>query len=181
MRKQIIQFVTGTQGQIQRLCPVATQQQRLILNTTTGQVFWDYAGVRHKVTAQIADWNQQDSDAESYIKNKPVIPSDISQLTDNTGLIPKDVTDLTDTSGNVGYLKQSVNMQDVTQDSGAYYLQLKATRLPTFIQAPSGTVYDIQGDSLTVTPTGSVKMNLSRYLAYENATIISSQWSLLYS
>jgi len=34
-------------------------------------------------------------------------------------------------------------MQDVTQDSGAYYLQLKATRLPTFIQAPSGAVYDI--------------------------------------
>lgn len=180
MRKQIIQFVTGTQGQIQRLCPVATQQQRLILNTTTGQVFWDYAGVRHKVTAQIADWNQQDSNAESYIKNKPVIPSDVSQLTDNTGIIPTDISQLGDSDGSIGYQKKPVDLGNVSQDSGAYYLWLDQNRLPQYIVAPSGSVYDIQGDSLTVTVTGQVKMNLSRYLAYQNATVISQQWSLLY-
>lgn len=34
------------------------------------------------------DWQQSDNQAVDYIKNKPVIPSDVSQLADSTGLLP---------------------------------------------------------------------------------------------
>jgi hypothetical protein len=46
-----------------------------------------------------ADWNEADPLNPAYIQNKPIIPTDISDLTDNTNIIPVNTSDLTNDSG----------------------------------------------------------------------------------
>lgn len=45
-----------------------------------------------------SDWNQETNTEKDYIKNKPTIPSDVSELTDNTGIIPTATSDITNDS-----------------------------------------------------------------------------------
>lgn len=65
LNPDIIQFVTDTTARIHQNYPVATQQQRLILDKNTGQVFWDVDYTRYKVntTPKISYTVNQDSDA----------------------------------------------------------------------------------------------------------------------
>ena len=65
LNPDIIQFVTDTTARIHQNYPAATQQQRLILDKNTGQVFWDVDYTRYKVntTPKISYTVNQDSDA----------------------------------------------------------------------------------------------------------------------
>lgn len=181
MRTSIIQFISGTTGQINQICPSPTSQQRLILDSSAGKLYWDYLGVRYQLTSDQADWSIEDPQESGYIRNKPVIPTDVSQLTDLNNNIPKDISQLTDTEHIIGTEIKNVDMSAVTVSQGIYYIALNAGRLPVFIKAPSGNTYSVQGDSITVSGTNQVTMNFTRYLAYQNATTPDASWALIFA
>jgi hypothetical protein len=85
------------------------------------------------------DWNQSDNGAVDYIKNKPIIPTDVSQLSDSTGLLPD------------GYLIRS-NSQDVLPsetDIVVFSTTDSVTVIKAIIKA-SGTVgasLDVEGQA----------------------------------
>lgn len=161
MRTAIIQFVSGNADQIQQLCPVPTNQQRIILNTTTGRAYWDYAGQRFSISTNAipADWDQTDTEALDYIKNKPVIPEDINDLTDSS---------------------KSISVYD--QDLPGYTLVYTTTspRMPAGLTTPQGKFYTIEGDSITAITATSITIDLNRYYAYQNKSIPQAGWKLIY-
>ena len=65
LNPDIIQFVTDTTARLNQKYPAATQQQRLILDKNTGQVFWDVDYTRYKVntTPKVSYTVNQGSDA----------------------------------------------------------------------------------------------------------------------
>ena len=148
MRQKIIQFVTGTTQQLQESYP-ATMQQRLVLNQTTGQVFWDYNGKRFKVASgqnpiQVdwlqanvdsaayiknkpeikqpvqADWNQQDTEALSYIRNKPQFSGQEQADWQQTDIIQPVQGDWDETQEtSLAYIKNKPLIKDQTQSDWA--------------------------------------------------------------
>ena len=63
----------------------ANTANALYYNSSTGEITYDVAG---SGTAQIqSDWTQATSSALDFIKNKPTIPADVSDLTDTTSLL----------------------------------------------------------------------------------------------
>lgn len=167
MEQRIIAFVTGTTQQLNTLCPQPTTQQRLILNTQTGQVFWDYNNVRYQVnTTQIqGDWDQSDSSSPEYIKNKPEVPTDISQLTD--------------TEHKVGIAQSVLDTNTATTTASGIVVTLPSSKLPAFIKT-ANNMYNVQADSVAVSSNGVISLNISRYMAYQNLQTIPTNWSIIY-
>lgn len=90
---------------IQNVTLVAGSNVSITTNPTLGQVTfaatqqpadWDATSGPTRIVnkplipaAQVqTDWQQSDTGAVDFIKNKPTIPTDVSQLSDTTGLLP---------------------------------------------------------------------------------------------
>lgn len=58
----------------------------------------DYAEQAHTGQLQ-ADWNQTDSTQKDYIKNKPTIPTKVSQLNNDLGYLTKDISEVISAPG----------------------------------------------------------------------------------
>lgn len=58
----------------------------------------DYAGQATTGQAQV-DWNQTDSTQKDYIKNKPTIPTKVSQLNNDLGYLTKDISEVISAPG----------------------------------------------------------------------------------
>lgn len=104
LNPDIIQFVTDTTARIHQNYPAATQQQRLILDKNTGQVFWDVNYTRYKVntTPKISYTVNQDSDAlvtgSAVFVHVQDIANELKQQIQGVTLVVD--TELSDTSQN---------------------------------------------------------------------------------
>lgn len=116
-----------------------------------------------------ANWNTSDSTSDSYIQNKPSIPSKTSDLTNDSGFITssdvpvkgvKGDAEATYRSGNVNITKANIGLGNVDNTSDASKPISTATQaaLNTKITNPSG---GIAGQVLTKTDSGTEWSNVS--------------------
>ena len=166
MESDIIRFYSGT---TQELNTVAASNY-IAFDQTTKSLSWCHNGTKYSIlAAQNPDWNVTDPSSPAYIKNKPAIeaatlPTDLSQFSDET------------------YLAHTVRkaVPSSSVDTQKWFLT-ESKRRPSQLITPN-TMYSIQTDSLALDSSGNYKINLSRYLAYQNTqNVPASGWYLLYN
>lgn len=76
-----------------------------------------------------ADWNQTDSTQKDYIKNKPTIPTKVSQLNNDLGYLTKDISEVISApgasfTGDVSATTVNATSLDVTGESNLGFLRI---------------------------------------------------------
>ena len=173
MESGIIKFYSGSAQQVANI----TATNCIIFNQTDGSLSWKRNGHRYYISMPTnvnADWNQNDPNEPAYIKNKPTIynytiPTDLNQLSDSTFLAHSK--------------RKPINLNTVQSGNKV----LLGTRRPSQLITDRGKIYSVQTDSLQLDNNNNYKIDLTRYLAYQNIPIVQGQisvpdgWYLLYN
>lgn len=128
-----------------------------------------------------SDWNVSDPEADDYIKNKPAIPND---LTDLTGTLPlanggTGATEIYNAQKNLGFMKRYTSLEHLTLNDG-YTLKdvFLAMADNTFIEFAMSTN---MGITIGPTTSGIIKVirfnrNFGYAEFYGNSVIENSVW-----
>ena len=89
----------------------------------------DYAELSSSGQVQ-ADWSQPDSTQKDYIKNKPTIPTNVSQLNNDLGYLTKDISEVISApgasfTGDVSATAVKATSLDVTGDSNFGFARIR--------------------------------------------------------
>lgn len=89
-----------------------------------------------------ADWNQTDSTQKDYIKNKPTIPTKVSQLNNDLGYLTKDISEVISApgasfTGDVSATTVNATSLDVTGESNLGFTRIRGAGCLFIEAAPS--------------------------------------------
>lgn len=150
----IIQFVTDTTARIQQKYPVATRQQRIILDQNTGRIYWDVNQVRYK-TPKISYTVNQGSDAvvtggavTVYVKG--IVQSIQRQIGEITLTVDKQLSPTSTNPVQNKAIKAGIDLalSDAKQYTDSKYRQITSSYVPA-----SSVAQTVQANATSI-PTG---------------------------
>ena len=160
----IIKFYTGTASQI--AARTAAKDTCIGLQTDTGKLFWKQGGVIHHLKV---DWQD--------VAQTPQI------------LTEQDIEALFDAYLPEHYLTElkrqdkSISLQNIAiSGSGTQQTVIfptASTARPCWLKT-TNSLYSIQPQSVSIQQDGTLNIQLSRYMAYQNVTTVPSGWKLCY-
>lgn len=111
------------------------------------------------------DWNQTDTDAPDYIKNKPSIPTKVSDLTNDSGFIINTVNDLTNY-----YLKSETYTQSEVNSLIGAIKTIEVTVVETLPTATADTYFNTSKTIYIVAISGSENDYYDEYITVRSGT-----------